>query len=69
MLITFLEAARRLGVHVATLRAWVREGKVPAYRLGQRFARVDWEEVLAALSEQRQADEPRKAAPEVADVP
>ena len=49
-LLTCEEAAQRLGVHVATLRAWIREGRVPAYRLGQRFTRVDWEDLLSALS-------------------
>ena len=52
-LIKIEEAAGRLDVHVTTIRAWIRAGRLPAYRLGQRFTRVDWEEVLAALSEQR----------------
>lgn len=43
------EAADRLGVHVSTFRAWVRSGHVPAYRVGGRFARVDWQEVLRAI--------------------
>lgn len=51
-LITLEEAARRLGIHVATLRGWVRAGYVPAYSRGARFTRVDWEELLAALSSQ-----------------
>lgn len=44
------EASRRLGIHVTTLRAWVREGRVPAYRIGKRFIRVDWDELLAAIA-------------------
>ena len=51
-LITLDEAARRLGIHVATLRGWVRGGHVPAYCRGARFTRVDWEQLLAALSSQ-----------------
>ena len=49
-LIPLQVAAARLGVHVSTLRAWVRTGQVPAYRTGQRFTRVDWEELLSALA-------------------
>lgn len=52
-LIKLDEAAGRLGVHVTTIRAWIRAGRLPAYRLGQRFTRVAWAEVLTALSEQR----------------
>jgi len=51
-LLTCEEVACRLGVHVSTVRAWIRDGRVPAYRLGQRFTRIDWNAVLAALSEQ-----------------
>lgn len=50
-LITLREAAKRLGVHIATLRTWVREGRLPAYRLGARFTRISWPAVLAALEE------------------
>lgn len=42
-------ASSRLGVHVNTLRMWVRNGTVPAYRVGQRFTRVDWNELLQAI--------------------
>ena len=51
-LISCSEAARRLGVHVSTLRAWVREGKIPSYQLGQRYRRVAWDEVLYALAKE-----------------
>jgi excisionase family DNA binding protein len=50
-LLTCEEAAARLGIHVGTIRSWIREGHIPAYRLGQRFTRVRWDEVLDALSE------------------
>lgn len=49
-LITLEEAADRLGLHVTTLRRWTREGVVPAYRMGRRFVRVDWETLLRTLS-------------------
>lgn len=63
-LLTFDETAARLGVHVATLRAWVREGRVPAYRLGRRFARLNWAEVLRALSADKAIDRESAERPE-----
>ena len=48
-LITCEEAAQRLGIHVATIRGWIRGGKIPAYRLGQRFTRLSWAELMGAL--------------------
>jgi len=55
------EAAQRLGVHVVTMRAWVRERRIPAYRLGQRFVRVDWADVLRAVSVANHRTDPRAA--------
>lgn len=34
------EAAVRYGVSVRTLRRWIRNGRVPGYRFGQRQLRV-----------------------------
>lgn len=51
-ILTLDQAAARLGIHVQTLRAWVRGGLVPSYRIGRRFARVDWDTVLDALRRQ-----------------
>jgi excisionase family DNA binding protein len=48
-LLTLGQAAERLGVHVGTLRAWVRNGQIPAYRVGGRFARVAWDELLESI--------------------
>ena len=48
-LITLGTAAKQLGISVKTLQAWVRNGRVPAYRMGQRFVRVRWTELLDAL--------------------
>lgn len=48
-LITIAEAARRLGLHVSTVRAWVRRGLIPSLRSGARFVRLDWDAVLDAL--------------------
>lgn len=49
-LIGLSAAASRLGIHVTTLRGWVREGRIPSYRVGQRFVRVDMLEVLRAVA-------------------
>ena len=49
-LITLSEAARRLGLNVQTMRAWVAAGRIPAYSHGLRFTRVAWDEVLRALA-------------------
>lgn len=49
-LISLRDAAARLGVHVTTLRAWVRTGRVPSYRVGERFVRVNWRELLDAIA-------------------
>jgi len=43
------DAAVRAGVSAATVRRWVRDGKVPCVRVG-RIARVKWCDVEAALS-------------------
>ena len=57
-LITLLEAARRLQIHIGTIRAWVRGGRLPAYRLGRRFTRVSWDEVLRTMSDLQASADP-----------
>jgi excisionase family DNA binding protein len=54
-LLSLSQAAARLGIHPTTLRTWVRGGRVPAYRLGRRFTRVDWSELLQAIATRRPA--------------
>jgi excisionase family DNA binding protein len=61
-LISLAEAAVRLGVHISTLRAWVREGHVPSYRVGQRFTRVDWGELMRAIAKSSAKPEASDAA-------
>lgn len=51
--ITLSVAAKRLGLNPSTLRRWVREGRIPAYRSGVKFVRVSWEEILASLARSR----------------
>jgi len=57
-LLTLSEAAERLGTNVCTVRDWVREGLIPAYRVGKRFTRVDWDQVLDAMASQRSKGPP-----------
>lgn len=49
------EIAERLRVHVSTVRAWIRDGRIPAVRLGPRLLRVRWTSLLEAASIHRPA--------------
>ena len=40
-LITMQEAAYKLCVDVRTIRRWISEGRIPAYRFGARLIRLD----------------------------
>ena len=55
------EAGEYLGVHIQTVRAWIRSGKLPASRLlGQKSIRIrasDLERVLEPIDPQQFADE------------
>lgn len=48
--ITQAEAADRLGVTDRTIRRWVAEGRIRAYRVGPRLVRVDSGDVDAMLA-------------------
>ena len=48
-ILTIAQVADRLGVHVSTVRAWVRDQKIPSYRVGERFVRLDWAQVVETL--------------------
>jgi excisionase family DNA binding protein len=43
------EAARRLGVDKRTVRAYIDQDRLPAYRLGDKIIRVNLEDVEALL--------------------
>ena len=58
MTLTVPEAARRTGRNPETIRRWIREGKLPASKVGTQH--VIEEEALAAMIE----DETRLASPE-----
>jgi excisionase family DNA binding protein len=54
------DAAEELGVHVQTMRAYIRSGRMPAFRLaGERAIRIlrtDLEKVLEPLNEVKNGD-------------
>jgi excisionase family DNA binding protein len=63
--ITVAEAAERLGVHHMTIRRWIREGRLRAFRVGDVRRYVDAEEVEALrepqeLPRRREDDQPEK---------
>jgi len=59
-ILTVDDAAAHLGVHAQTIRNYIRNGKLPAYRLaGERSIRVLREDLMALL-EQVRTDEPEQ---------
>jgi len=48
-LLTICETADRLQINSQTLRRWIRDGKVPAYKIAPGSVRLKWDEVLATL--------------------
>lgn len=49
-LIPVSQAATLLAVHISTLRRWIRQGKLPAYRVGDKGIRVHYGDVLRLLT-------------------
>jgi excisionase family DNA binding protein len=60
-LLTLPEIAQTLGMNPSTVRLWVREGRLPAEKVGRKWMvrRADLEQMLA---EQPQVGHPRGAA-------
>lgn len=48
-LITTRRAAEMCGVHPNTIREYIREGRLPAYRVGERLIRIDANDVAALI--------------------
>lgn len=48
-LLTSSACAARLGVHRSTITRWVRNGTLPAWRIGG-VLRVDWSDVLSLVN-------------------
>jgi excisionase family DNA binding protein len=59
--VTLERAAKELCVHVATVRRWVREGRVPAVRMGRKYL-ID-AKVFEGLVKAGIEDIPQKASP------
>jgi excisionase family DNA binding protein len=49
-LITIAQAADALGVEDSTIRRWIRDGRLPAFRLAGRQVRIDVTAVDALLT-------------------
>lgn len=49
-LVTAFEVAKRFGVAVATVRRWVREGRIPYKRVSRQTVRFQIREIEAATS-------------------
>jgi excisionase family DNA binding protein len=49
--LTLDEAAAYIGVHPWTLRRWINEGRLRAYRVGKRLLRIRRSDVDALLTE------------------
>lgn len=63
-LMTVNDVAEELKVHPRTVKRWITEGLLPAFKLGDRAGwRIDKDAVQAFLEERRQdADTTKKAA-------
>ena len=48
-LITAEELAERLGVTEATVRRWAVTSRIPAYRIGKKIVRFNYEEVRQVM--------------------
>lgn len=49
-LIPVPQAARLLAVHISTVRRWIRQGKLPAYRVGDKGVRVRYDDLMQLLT-------------------
>jgi len=50
--LTTTEIAQMLGVHIRTVGNWIRQGKLPAIRLGKSY-RISKQDLQAFLDERR----------------
>jgi excisionase family DNA binding protein len=49
-LLTMSEAAKALGVSIPTIKRWLKDGRIPTYRLGPRFVRIRRADLARALT-------------------
>lgn len=54
-LISTTEAAEHLGVHINTIRRWIKDGDLPAVRLNRRRYRIRVSDLNAMLKGQENA--------------
>src|SRR5579862_744006 len=55
-LLSVIEVAGLLGVHVSTVRRWIASGKLPAYRVGGKGVRVQYRDVFTLVRPLRSDD-------------
>lgn len=60
-LLTTAQAAKLLGVHAVTVRRWINEGKLPAYRVGEKAVRIRREDLSHLLTPVR--DDRKQGSP------
>jgi excisionase family DNA binding protein len=63
-LLTVPEAAAVLKVSPVTVSRWLRQGRLPAYRLGPRAVRIRRADLAAVFSPARERPSPSASAPE-----
>ena len=66
LLLSVADVARLLGVTQPTVREWIKDGKLQAYRAGARFWRIRRSEVDRMLSEQASNRPPERSGPRLA---
>lgn len=49
-LISVSQAARLLAVHISNVRRWIRQGKLPAYRVSDKGVRVRYDDLMQLLT-------------------
>src|SRR5262245_43507181 len=59
--VTVPEAAALLHVSSSTIRRWIREGDLPAYRIGQRRVALRRSDLATIISPANSGEEPRNA--------
>lgn len=48
-LLTVTQLARLLAVHASTVRRWITNGKLPAYRVDEKGIRLRWSDVISVI--------------------
>jgi excisionase family DNA binding protein len=59
-LLTTTQVAKLLGVHAVTVRRWINEGKLPAYRVGEKAVRIRRDDLAHLLTPMR--DDPKQGS-------